>query len=104
MQGFFDSGAGVERQPGIDFGGNFAGDNAADFLAYRHRQRHAGLFQSACIIGFYRSRDNIVDQRAILGKLRGLEYQRGVGGRVLGSKAANGFDVTGVGNDIGHCF
>jgi hypothetical protein len=101
VQGLVDRGLGVERQAGIDFSRDLAGDDLQDLLAELDQEAVEGgvdLLVDAAALGFGVG-DGIVNELGILGLLGGGEDQGRVGGGILGLVLANGGKVTRVAND-----
>lgn len=93
LEGLVDGGLGVERQVGVDLGGDLAGDDLEDLGAELdqeavERELDLLLSRAALALGV---RDGLVDQGRVLGLLGGGEDEGGVGRRVLGLVLADGW-------------
>ena len=94
---------GVEAEPGIDLGGDPAGDDLEDLAGEVDEQLvHARVGAGGPVAGGLQGvLDGVVQQVLVLRLLDRLVEQRRVGGRVLGPVLGDGLDVAGVGDDRG---
>lgn len=101
MQGLVDGGLCVEGKAGVNFCGDFAGDNGEDLLAELDQEVvQCGvnlLLNGAAVLLAVRNSD--VNQLLVVGLFRGREDEGGVGGRILGLVLLDGRKVTRVGDD-----
>lgn len=103
VQGLVDGGLGVEGEASVDLCGDLAGDDLEDLLAELNQQAveggvHLCVDVTAGRLGVL---DGLVNQLRVLGLLRGSEYERRVGGGILGLVFADGGEVARVGDDDG---
>jgi hypothetical protein len=103
VQGLVDGGLGVERESGVDFGGDLAGNDLEDLLTELDEQTVKSIVDllidalaAAVLLGVC---NGIVNQLCVLGLLRGGEDEGRVGRGVLRLVFANGSKVTGVADD-----
>jgi hypothetical protein len=101
VKGLVYGGLGVERESGIDLGGDLSGDNLQNLLSKLHQQVvqrgvHLCVYVLAMLLAV---RNSGIDQLRVLGLLRGSEDERGVCGRILRLVLVDGRKVTGVADD-----
>jgi hypothetical protein len=92
-EGLLDGGLGVEREAGIDLGGNLAGDDLEDLLAEQDEETVKGLVDLVVDRAtlFLGPRDGAIQEGGVVGLLGGGQDQGGVGGGILGLVLANGW-------------
>lgn len=100
-QGLVDRGLSVEREAGVDFGRDLAGDDLQDLLAELHQQVVEGgvdlvLDVLAVLLAVLNSG---VDELGVLLLLGRGEDQGGVGGGILGLVLGDGREVARVADD-----
>ncbi|SSW78140.1 Uncharacterised protein [Klebsiella pneumoniae] len=77
---------------------HLAADIHCHLIAGVNQLRFCAASLAACLA------NRIGNQRLILRQLRGLQHQRGVGGRILGCKLFNRFNIAGISNNRGVFF
>lgn len=90
-QGLVNGGLGVERQLGVNLGGDLAGDDLEDLLAELNKQTVKGgidLLVDGLALSLAVGNGSI-DESGVLGLLGGSQDQGGVGGSILGLVLAN---------------
>ena len=92
LKGLLDGTLGVERQLGVDLGGDLAGDDVEDLLSELDEKTVEGglnlLVEGLAIL--LTVGNGSVDESSVLGLLGSGENQGGVGGGILGLVLANG--------------
>ena len=98
LAGLGDGAGGIEREAGVDFSGDAAGDDFEDFLTEEDEDAVDDAFDEGVggEGGTFEFCDGLIDEGAVLRFFRGLEDEGWVGGGVLGEEGAHGFEVTGV--------
>ena len=101
MKSFRDGSIGVERESGVDLGGNFAGNNLQDLLAELDKQAVESCVNLIIVIlaVFAAVGNGGIDELGVFGLLRGSEDKRRVGSSILGLVFGNGPKVTRVADD-----
>ena len=94
--GSLEHGIGIERQAGVDFGGDPARDHLEDLLAHGNAKTVAGQADITLAVA-----DAGAEQVGITGNGRSLEQQRGVGGGIHRLDPGDGVEVAGVGHHGG---
>lgn len=99
-ESLLDGGLSVERESGIDLGGDLAGNDLEDLLTELDEESvedSVDLSVNILAIGVVLSvLDSVVNKLGILGLLRGCQDQGRVGGGILRLVLVNGSKVTGV--------
>jgi hypothetical protein len=103
VQGLVNGGLGVEREAGVDLGGDLAGDDLENLLAELDQEAVDGIVNlhvdALALAGLLGGGNGLVDELGVLGLLGGGEDQGRVGGGILRLVLANGSKVTGVADD-----
>jgi hypothetical protein len=95
VEGLVDRGLGVKGEPGVDLGGDLAGNNLENLLAELDQQAVEGIVDlllnvAALLLGVV---DGDVYQLGVLGLLGGGQDEGGVGGGILGLVLGDGCAV-----------
>jgi hypothetical protein len=100
-QGLVNGGLGVEREAGIDLGGDLAGNNVQDLLAELDEEVvKCGIDLVLDVVAVVLApRNGGINELCVLGLLGGRKNQGGVGGRILGLVLVDGRKVTRVADD-----
>lgn len=101
MEGLLDGGLSVEREPGVDLGGDLAWDDLENLLTELDEEVVKGVVDLVVkvLAVLLAVLNRSVDKRSILWLLRGCENEGWVGGGILWLVLLNGGEVTGVADD-----
>lgn len=100
-EGLVDRGLCVEREAGVNLGGDLAGDNVEDLLAELDEEAvECGVDLVLDVVGVVLAPGNGgINELCVLGLLGSRKNQGGVGGRILGLVLVDGRKVTRVADD-----
>ena len=97
LAGLGDCGGLIERQAGIDFGRDAAGDNLEDFRAEGDEEGIDGGLHALALVILGR----LLEEGLVFGHLDGLKNKARVGRGIQRLESLHGGEVAGIGDDLG---